>query len=448
MNDRTFRSQPKQYRRAEAGRTMLVMTADAARADGAAPADVASGQRATYGAVFAVREFRVLFTGMLLFVLGFEFEILGMSVLVYARSGSGLLTAVTFSAGFLPQALSGIFLTSLADRLPPRLVIAASLLARALPGLAIGLVPGMPISVMLAVIAAAALITPVFLASGSGLLPEILEGDAYTLGRSVLGLVSAGTQILGLGLGGVLLAAMSARWLMLSAGILLAGAAVVTRLGLRAHPARAVAGIKAGTGLRGVVRATLAGNRELVSSRQIRRLLAAQWLPAWFMTGGEALTVPFTESAGHPASAASLLLAATPCGMLLGNFAVGRFCAPESRERLVLPLSLLTGAPLLVFALRPSLAVGAVALFVCGTGFAYTLGIQRPFRDAVPERLRGQGFGLASTGLMGGQGLTPTVFGGVSGGVGAGGAMAAAGACVVLGALLVSRRRLLSDRTP
>jgi MFS family permease len=95
------------------------------------PRPVAAGPRASYRSVLAVGEFRVLFAGLLMYVLGFDFEILGLSVLVYARTGSGLLAAVAFSAGFAPQAVAGAFFTSLADRLAPRAVISASLLARA-----------------------------------------------------------------------------------------------------------------------------------------------------------------------------------------------------------------------------------------------------------------------------------------------------------------------------
>src|ERR1700727_144093 len=95
--------------------------------------------RTTYRSVFAVGEFRVLFATLLMFVLGFEFEILGLSVLVYAQTRSAFWTALAFSMGFAPQALGGALFTSLADRLPSRLVIAAGLLTRAGPGLVIGL---------------------------------------------------------------------------------------------------------------------------------------------------------------------------------------------------------------------------------------------------------------------------------------------------------------------
>jgi hypothetical protein len=286
----------------------------------------------------------------------------------------------------------------------------------------------------------------VFLAGNSGLLPEILDGDRYTLGRSLFSMVSSGGQIAALGLGGALLSVLPAHWLLIFAGLLLAASAVVTRLGLRYHPARAGADRSAeadraggmGGGARGTVRATLAGNRELLATPGLRRLLLMQWLPAWFATGAEALAVPYTHSIGHPASAGSLL-AAGPCGMLLGNLVVGRCCPPAVSVRLVLPLTLLVGAPLLAFAWRPPLAVAGLALAVSGAGFAYPLGLQRAFADTVPRHLRGQGFGLASTGLMGGQGLLPPAFGGVATALGAGGAMALAGACVVVSALLARR---------
>jgi MFS family permease len=198
--------------------------------------------RTTYRSVFAAGEFRVLFAGMTMYVLGFQFELLGLSVLIFAQTGSAFLTALAFSMGFAPQAVGGALFTALADRLPSRLVIGAGLLTRAAPGLVIGLWPGLPVPVMLALVAAAAAIAPVFTAAISGLLPGVLDGDRYVLGRSVFNLTGAGSQIAGLGVGGVVLAAVPVRWLLLAAGGALVIAAVITRLGLRHRAARAPRG--------------------------------------------------------------------------------------------------------------------------------------------------------------------------------------------------------------
>ena len=398
--------------------------------------------RTTYRSVFAVGEFRVLFTTLLMFVLGFEFEILGLSVLVYANTRSAFWTAFAFGTGFAPQALGGALFTSLADRLPARLVMATGLLTRAAPGLIIGLWPGLPVPVMLVLVAVAATATPVYLAAGSGVLPDVLDGDRYVLGRSVFSLTGSATQIIGLGIGGAILAALPARRLLLAAGLALLVAALVARLGLHPRPAR-TAGADPGTGpaatkaRRGIIRATMAGNLELLADRTVRGLLLAQWLPAWFVTGAEALIVPYAGSLGLPPSAASPLLAATPAGMLLGDVIVGRFCRPAARQRLAFPLAALMGVPLLALAFRPPLPVAAAIMFACGLGFAYLLGVQQAFLDSLPGRLRGQAFGLSSTGMMTGQGFIPPLAGVLAAASGAGPAMAAAGALTLLAALLL-----------
>jgi predicted MFS family arabinose efflux permease len=367
-----------------------------------------------------------------MFVLGFEFEILGLSVLVYAQTRSAFWTALAFSMGFAPQVLGGALFTSLADRLPPRLLISTGLLTRAAPGLVIGLWPALPVPAMLALVAAAATATPVFTAASSAVLPDVLDGDRYVLGRSVFSLTGSATQIIGLGIGGAILAALPAPRLLLAAGLSLVAAAVVARLGLQPRPARTNARTT-----RGIVRATMAGNLELLADRTVRGLLLAQWLPAWFVTGAESLIVPYAGSLGLPPSAASPLLAATPAGMLLGDVVVGRFCRPAARQRLAFPLAALMGVPLLALAFRPPLPVTGAVLFACGFGFAYMLGIQQAFLDSLPGRLRGQAFGLNSTGTMTGQGLIPPVTGGLAAAFGAGPAMAVAGAVTILAALLL-----------
>jgi hypothetical protein len=93
------------------------------------------------------------------------------------------------------------------------------------------------------------------------------------------------------------------------------------------------------------------------------------------------------------------------------------------------------GVPLLALAFRPPLPVAAAALFASGSGFAYLLGIQQAFLDSLPARLRGQGFGLNSTGAMAGQGLFPPAAGGLAAAFGAGVAMALAGVATILAAL-------------
>jgi MFS family permease len=382
----------------------------------------AGASPATYRSLFAVGEFRVLFLGSLMYVLGFTFEILGLSVLVYAQTRSAFLAAFAFSMGFAPQVFGGALFTALADRLPARTVITAGLLLRAVPGLLIGSLPHMPVAVMLALVAAAASITPVFSAAISGLLPDVLDGDRYVLGRSVLSLVSSGGQILALGMAGAILAVLPARRLLLAAGVALVLSALIRR-GVRPRPARTADPIS----VRTTIRATMAGNKRLFGDPRIRGLLLAQWLPLVFDSGAESLVVPYVGSLGKPASAAGPLLAAGLAGLMAGQWLIGRFCRPATRERLALPLALLTGLPFLLFLARPPLAGAAAVLFAGGFGVTYLLGLQQPFLDSVPAELRGQAFGLNSTGAMTSQGVGPWLVGALAAFLGPAGAMAISG---------------------
>src|SRR5260370_33544162 len=92
----------------------------------------AVSERATFGDVFAVSEFRALWLAYLLSVAGDQLALVALTVLVFDRTHSPLLTAATYAVSFLPWLLGGLALSGLADRLPPRVVMVAGGLARAM----------------------------------------------------------------------------------------------------------------------------------------------------------------------------------------------------------------------------------------------------------------------------------------------------------------------------
>jgi predicted MFS family arabinose efflux permease len=67
--------------------------------------------------------------------------------------------------------------------------------------------------------------------------------------------------------------------------------------------------------------------------------------------------------------------------------------------------------PFLLFAFRPGLLPAVAVLFAAGSGFAYTLGLDRWFLDAVPEETRARAMTVMSAGLMSVQGLGMAVGG-------------------------------------
>lgn len=388
---------------------------------------------ATYGEVFAGREVRVLFGSFLLRALSTTTEILGLSVLVLASTGSVFWSAVAYGIGFAPQLVGGSLFTSLADRLPARTVLVLSLLVRAVPGLLIGLVH-LPVALMLVLVGVVGAFDPVGTAATGRLTRTLLTGDRFVVGRSVLSAVASVAQVVGLALGGALLLVLSPRDLLLVSGSVLVAGALLARLGLAHHP---VVGVERDGGDRvgGAVAQTLRGNRRLLADAHVRGLLLAQWVPAWLVTGVEALVVGYVAHRGWSTTGASLLLAAVPVGMLVGDVVVGRGLTPLRREQVAFPLALLVGLALVPWALGiPYGAVVALAV-TCGLGFAYQVGLQRRFAEALPEHDQGLGFGLLSSGLMGGQGLGPVAAGALAATLGPGAAICVLGGVVVLSVL-------------
>ena len=77
----------------------------------------------SYREVLAVGQFRVLFGSYTLFLTGETVRMLALSVIVYTATGSPLMSALAYAAGFLPYAVGGTLLLAFADRWPPRTVI-------------------------------------------------------------------------------------------------------------------------------------------------------------------------------------------------------------------------------------------------------------------------------------------------------------------------------------
>lgn len=363
--------------------------------------------RATYREVLAEPRFRILFATRTLAIAADTVRIVALSVLIFAATGSALLGALTFGIGFLPQVVGVAMLGAVADRVRPRRLIVSGYALECATALVLATVP-MPVTPSLLLVAAVACLTPVFAGASSRVTAEVLTGDAYVLGRSLTGMAASGAQLVGLAGAGAAVAAVGPRHALLvsAAGHLVAAIAVRFGLPDLARPDAPPTG-----GGRSAVRHSWMGNRRLLGDRAIRRLLLAQWLPPAFVTAAESLLVPYAAGRGFAASAPGLLLACVPVGMIAGNLVVGRLVHPASRERSVTALVVVLGGPLVAFVAEPPALVTGLLLAVTGTGFAYGLGLQRRFLDALPEPARGQAFGLLSAGLMTAQGVGPAVFG-------------------------------------
>ncbi|MCX4541230.1 MFS transporter [Streptomyces sp. NBC_01565] len=352
---------------------------------------------AGYRTVFRIREFRAVFAAHLLSVLGVVIAEISLTVLVYRLTGSPLMSALTFALGFLPYALGGTLLAGIADRYPARRVLVTCDLVCAACAAAMVL-PGTPVAGILVLRCAMAFVAPLFQGTRAASLADILgSGDPFVLGRSLLRMVAQSAQLIGFGLGGLLLTVLAPRGAiaLTAAGFL--GSALLLRLGTRARPARVVAAaarMSVRTGLRAVL-----------GDRRMRALTLLFWLPPLFVVVPEALLAPYADGIGAGTVALGLLMCAQPVGAIAGELWAGSALTARTRTRIVIPLATAGLLPLLVYAVRPGVPVLLGTLLVTGLAHAYTLGLDQMYVDAVPEELRGRAMTLLSTGLMTFQGV-------------------------------------------
>lgn len=399
-------------------------------------------ERATFRQVLAVPIYRTVFLTRALAVGADTLRTVALSVLVFTATGSALLGALTFGISFLPQVFGGLVLGALPDLFRPRvlLVVGYSLEAAAAVVLAIG----MPVWASLLLVAGIGCLAPVFNGTAGRLTADVLTGDAFVVGRGLFQLANSAAQIIGMAGGGLAVAVMGPHAALLVTAGCHAVAALGTRVALPDLPA------PGRVSERSLVLQSFHGARELLADRVIRRLMLANWLPPAFVIGGESLLIPYATLRHYPDGAAGVILGCIPAGMFAGNLVVTRLLTPRARERAVGPLVVVLGLPLIGFAFDPHPVVAGVLMAITGCGFAFGLGLQGPFRDALPDDSRGQAFGLLSTGLMTLQGVGPLVFGGLTEFVPVGTAMTLSGVATlaVAGWLTVALRTRAKTPVP
>ena len=368
------------------------------QSDSAAPST--STAPATYRTVLAVREFRMIFLAQVIATLGNVVAQITLSIMVYQRTQSPLLSSLTFALGFVPYVFGATLLSAVADRHPARDVMVA---CQALSCVVVGAmaIPGMPIPVLLVLLLVLGTVAPVFQGARAASLPDLLSGSGYVLGRSLLRLVSQSTQIIGFAVGGLLLLVMTSSQALLAAAAGFGLAVLLLRFGTRRRAAREPEGGTQGS----VARASLSGVRQVLAVPGLRPLLLLTWLPPAFAVAPEALASPYADELGGGPAAVGLLLCAAPAGSVVGELLAGTLLTARTRVRMVLPTAVLMFLPLLGFAFRPGLWTSVALLTVCGLGFTYAMGLDQRVLDATPEELRGRALTITLAGLMITQGL-------------------------------------------
>jgi predicted MFS family arabinose efflux permease len=372
--------------------------------DGDGLVDPAVG-RASYREVFAVAEFRVLWLAQLLSVAGDQLARVALTVLVYDRTHSPLLAAVTYAATIIPVFAGGILLSGLADRYPRRTVMIVCDAARG--GLLLVMaVPGMPLAALVALLFAVTLFTAPFTAARSALYPDILSGDRYVLGTAVTMTTLQVAQVAGFGAGGALAGLFGARPCLLGDAATFAASALLVRWGVRARPAAGRPGERVFAPLADAA----AGVRLVFGRPALRTPMLFGWL-ATFTIAPEGLAAPLARWLHGGDAMTGVILAATALGTSAGCVAFSRLVRPDRRARWMGPLAVAACLLLVVLAARPAAPGTLLVLLASEICTCFQMAANAAFVVAAPPQQRSQAFGLAQAGIYLGQGGAVIVAG-------------------------------------
>ena len=392
--------------------------------------------RASFASVLAVREFRWLWSASVQSLAGDQLARVALAVLVYARTGSGLWTAVTYALTFLPAFFGGLFLGGIADRYSRRGVIVTCDLVRASLFATMAL-PHVPLALLVVLLTCATVIGAVFQAAEPALVADLFDGPRYSTALSLRTVTFQGAQLLGFGAGGVIVAVVGARPALLVDAVTFLVSAGLLRTGLQARPAAA-----AGDDSHRGPGSLLAGVRLVSANRALLVLIGFAGLTAlWVIPEG--LAAPYAAMTGGGAAATGILMAAIPVGNVLGALAFARLSRAWQRKVLA-PLAVLAGVPLIACGPEPGL-VGTIALWaLAGVFTACLIQVNAEYIGTAPAEHRGQAIGVLNAAILTGQGLGLLLGGALSQAASPAAAIAAAGgiATTLALALAFARARL------
>lgn len=365
-------------------------------------------RRATYGEVFAVPEFRALWSAHAFSLIGDQLAQVALAVLVYTRTSSALLTGVVYALTYLPPLLGGPLLAGLADVLPRRRLMIICDLVRAVLIAAVAL-PGMPFPALCVLIFVVVLIGSPFTAAKAAVLPDVLPGDRFVVGSAINNITTQACQMVGFVAGGAIVAFIGTHLALAADAVTFLLSAAILALWVHRRPATR----EGGGGGTSLWAGTKGGVRLVFGDQRLRALVLFAWL-CLFVIAPEGLAAPYAASLDAGGLVVGILMASAPTGMAIGGFIFTRLVQPQRRIMVMGWMAMLSLAPLIGCATEPPLAIVVALWFVCGLGSSYQLAANAAFVQTVPNEGRGQAFGLVTSGMQVFQGIGIILAGAVA----------------------------------
>ena len=338
-------------------------------------------------APLAGRDFRFVWFGESVSLLGDQFHVIALSWLVLGMTGSGLALGTILIAAAIPRGLFLLLGGVLSDRIPPRdLALASNLLRAVLTTIVAGLVLGAHVQVWHLVLVGVAFgtVDAVFLPAINTLVPRlvppdwlaaanaVMQGTGQLVGTVAPALAGFAVAFIGVGAAFVIDAASFAvaafaLWLVRSGAT--PGRPVATEEGgLEPDPGAptAIAG-RDSSPQPSLIGSLVAGAREVLGDPVMRSIVILSTAANLAFTGPMVLGIPWLVLVrfGGDALALGLLFAAYGAGSLAGVLLAGSLRRPRRFGSVVLTIVLFMGLGLAAVGFAPGVpAAGLIVLCI------------------------------------------------------------------------------------
>jgi predicted MFS family arabinose efflux permease len=263
--------------------------------------------------------------------------------------------------------------------------------------------PFLSLTVVAVLVFAAVLLDSPFRAAQTALLPLVLEGEAYEVGMALRTITVQAAQLIGYGLGGLLVAWTSPRIGLAVDALTFAVGAATVRFGVRPRPVPERERQHAGA-LRDYLRGTTQAASLIVRSPQLRIFVSLALLSGVYVVP-EGLAAPYAASIGAGSAAVGLLMACDSAGSAFGAWLLIRVVPESLRHRSMAAMAILPGVILLPMLAEPSLWVTVVLWTLAGIFSVFQIPASVAFVREVPDSSRGQAMGLVISAMLTAQGV-------------------------------------------
>jgi MFS family permease len=366
------------------------------------PPDTSASAGARFGLALRNGEFRSLWFADTVSAIGSQVSRVALSLLVYSETGSALASAAIFALTFLPTLLGGALLSGLADRLPRRGLMIGIDVTRAVLVATMAL-PFMSLPVTASLVFVSVLLDSPFRAAQTALLPAVLEGEAYEVGMALRTITTQAAQLVGYGLGGLLVAWTSPRVGLAVDAVTFAVGAATVWLGVRPREVPPRERQHAGA-VRDYLRGTTAAASLILRSPSLRIFVSLALLSGVYVVP-EGLAAPYAASIGAGDAAVGLLMACDSAGSAFGAWLLIRVVPEGFRHRSMAAMAVLPGLILVPMLLHPSLWVTVALWTLAGIFSVFQIPASVAFVRGVPDSSRGQAMGLVISAMLTAQGV-------------------------------------------